>query len=160
MTAYRTIRLALLCALMGVVAMAATPQDKNHGHDSRNDHNGWSNDCVDNQALPERGVDVPHDREPVVIKQVEPEYPRIAKQAGLTGTTQVAVLVDRCGKVRDVAVDKSSGTEALDEAAVTGVRQWRFRPGEDHGKPVAMWVTVPIEFKLSEPLPHQGYNGH
>jgi TonB family protein len=148
MTTYRIIRLALLCAMVTLMGVSPMAQENKRGHDAKDRPEDRSKDCVDSQSLPDRGLNVPHDREPIVIKRVEPIYPQIAKSAGLTGTVLVAALVDRCGKVRDVAVEKSCGTNALDDAAVAAVRQWRFRPGEDHGRPVALWVTKPITFKL------------
>ena len=118
------------------------------GNASAKGHRDKPADCIDTLPLPSFGETVQHDREPMVIKRVEPEYPRIAKQAGLSGTTILAVLVDRCGKVREAEVATSSGTQALDDGALYAVKQWRFRPAEDHGQPVAVWTRVPIEFKL------------
>ena len=48
-------------------------------------------------------------------------------------------------------VAKSSGFEKLDEAAVKEVqRNWRFVPGKEDGKPVAMWHTFAVTFKLTD----------
>jgi protein TonB len=109
---------------------------------------GVSLECVDPNPMPSEYVVVRHEIDPLVISRVEPEYPRIARQAGLTGTTVMSVLVDRCGKVRTAKVTTSSGTQALDDAAVSVMHEWRFSPASDAGTVIAAWTSVAIEFKL------------
>jgi TonB family protein len=48
-------------------------------------------------------------------------------------------LDTRTGKVVSVSVAKSTGATILDQSAVAGLKQWRFRPG-----PKA--VRIPFEF--------------
>ncbi|MFZ1683310.1 MAG: energy transducer TonB [Candidatus Zixiibacteriota bacterium] len=105
-------------------------------------------ECVDPYPMPNENAIVRHNVDPQVISRVEPEYPRIAHQAGLTGTTVMNVLVDRCGKVRTARVATSSGTQALDDAAVAVMYKWRFSPASDAGIPIAAWTSETIEFKL------------
>ena len=48
-------------------------------------------------------------------------------------------------------VAKSSGFPKLDEAAVKEVqRNWRFVPGKEDGKPVSMWHTFAVTFRLTD----------
>ena len=42
----------------------------------------------------------------------------------------------------------SNPVPALDEAALTAVRDWLFEPAMRNGLPVRGWAVVPIEFKL------------
>jgi protein TonB len=79
---------------------------------------------------------------------VRPSYPSTAKRLGIQGTTllRVHVLVD--GRVGDIAVEQSAGHRDLDDAAVNAVRRWRFEPGRRGDDPVAMWVRLPVEFRL------------
>jgi TonB family protein len=107
-----------------------------------------STECVDTRPMPGDDLIINHDVDPQVITRVEPEYPLIAHQAGLTGTANVNVLVDRCGRVRTAKVATSSGTQALDDAVIGVIYQWRFSPASDNGSPVAAWTSVVIEFKL------------
>ena len=61
------------------------------------------------------------------------------------------VLVTEGGRAGKVEVAKSSGFPRLDEAAVKEVqRNWRFVPGKEDGKPVAMWHTFAITFRLTD----------
>jgi protein TonB len=83
---------------------------------------------------------------PEAVTRVPPEYPDIARQSGIEGTVQLQALVGKDGRVKDVKVVK--GIPVLDEAAVSAVRQWVFKPALTNNKPVAVWVAVPVRFSL------------
>ncbi|MCB2230355.1 TonB family protein [bacterium] len=87
---------------------------------------------------------------PEMLKMVPPEYPRLAKKAGIQGTVWVKALVDKEGNSREVLIAKSSGNESLDNAALMCAKTARFKPGIANGKPVATWVTYNIDFKLED----------
>lgn len=87
---------------------------------------------------------------PEMLKMVPPEYPRLAKKAGIQGTVWVKALIDKEGNSREVLVAKSSGNESLDNAALMCAKTARFKPGIANGKPVATWVTYNIDFKLED----------
>jgi len=81
----------------------------------------------------------------------QPEYPPASRRAGEAGTVQLQVYVLESGKAGEVKIAKSSGFEKLDEAAVKEVqRNWRFVPGKEDGKPVAMWHTFAVTFRLTD----------
>jgi protein TonB len=81
----------------------------------------------------------------------QPEYPPSSRRAGEEGTVTLQVYVLESGKAGEVKVQKSSGFPKLDEAAVREVqRTWRFVPGKEDGKPVAMWHTFNVTFRLTE----------
>lgn len=77
-----------------------------------------------------------------------PEYPGKAKRRGWTGTVVLMVHVGKNGKVNNLWVFSSSGFMALDNAAINSVKTWGFDPGTKGGKPVDMWVKVPVTFEL------------
>jgi len=52
------------------------------------------------------------------------------------GTFEVGFICDTEGHVRDAHVVTSSGTSALDQAAVAGVSKWMFKPGMKDGHAV------------------------
>lgn len=91
-----------------------------------------------------------YEEAPVPIKQVAPVYPAFAKSAGIEGQVylEVEVLVD--GSVGAIEVRKSlmAGPGGLDEAAVKAVKQWKYQPAQSNGKPVAVWITFPVDFYL------------
>lgn len=84
---------------------------------------------------------------------VKPKYPRKARTAGWEGTTVLKVRVDRGGRPGLVAVDRTSGFETLDRAAVRAMRRWEFHPARNGDRTVASWVKVPVSFQLEEDQP-------
>ncbi|MGH7727152.1 MAG: TonB family protein [Candidatus Eiseniibacteriota bacterium] len=83
---------------------------------------------------------------PEAITRVSPEYPDIARQSNMEGTVVVQALVGKDGKVKDTRVVKS--VPVLDDAAVSAVKRWVFKPALSNNKPVAVWVAVPVKFSL------------
>lgn len=81
----------------------------------------------------------------------QPEYPPASRRAGEEGTVTLQVYVLENGRAGDVKVAKSSGFPKLDEAAIRDVqRNWRLIPGKEDGKPVAMWHTFNVVFRLTD----------
>ena len=78
----------------------------------------------------------------------KPIYPKIAIRRGIEGDVSLRVMLTASGVVSSVTVEKPSGSELLDAAAVSAVKQWQFNPAMHQGEPAASVTTVPIEFKL------------
>jgi protein TonB len=100
--------------------------------------------------LPAPDEFVPLEIQPEFIYRHAPDYPRLAKQAGITGTVHVNVLLDEEGNVIDAIIAKSSGTKSLDDAALQAAGQCKFKPGIQNGRPVKCWVTFPYVFELNQ----------
>jgi periplasmic protein TonB len=77
-----------------------------------------------------------------------PPYPSVARQRNYEGTVLLEVLVDEKGRVGRLRIARSSGYPLLDQAALDGVKGWRFEPGRRSGEKIAMWVEIPIRFTL------------
>jgi len=80
----------------------------------------------------------------------KPDYPARARREGKEGRVLLRVLVDEQGKSKSVEVDDSSGSEALDRAAAEAIKRWRFSPARYGNKSVESWVTIPIDFRLTD----------
>ena len=80
--------------------------------------------------------------------QVRPSYPSSARRLGAQGTTMLRVHVLADGRISDVDIEESAGHRDLDQAAADAVRRWRFEPARRGEEAVAMWVRVPVEFRL------------
>jgi len=91
---------------------------------------------------------VPYEKEPTVVKKVEPKYPDLALRAGLEGNVFVKVWVDKEGKVRKVVLLKSDAP-IFEEAATTAAKQWIFTPAVLQKGPVSVWVSIPFRFRLT-----------
>jgi TonB family protein len=79
-----------------------------------------------------------------------PTYPAIARRLGYEGTVVVSTEVYPDGRVGNVVIKHSSGFSALDQSAREAIRRWIFEPGFHAGRPVIMWVDVPVTFRLTE----------
>lgn len=86
--------------------------------------------------------------DPKMILEAKPDYPRLAEQAGITGTVWVSAYVIEDGNVLQAMVRKSSGTVSLDQAAVDAAYRCRYSPGIQNGRPVKAWVTYRVDFQL------------
>ncbi len=74
-------------------------------------------------------------------------YPEIAKRAGVEGKVYVKAFVDESGNVTKVEVQKGIGA-GCDEAAMKAVKETKFKPGKQRGKPVKVQVSIPVVFRL------------
>jgi TonB family protein len=79
-----------------------------------------------------------------------PHYPRAARMKYQEGLVLVEAEVGADGNVYDVRLKASSGYAALDQSALSAVRDWKFEPGRRMGVPVTMRVDVPVRFVLRE----------
>lgn len=79
----------------------------------------------------------------------QPEYPPLSRRRGEEGTVTLRISVDDHGGVAHIEIVESSGFRRLDEAAVAGVRSWRFEPAtESGGAPIDSEVLWRVVFEL------------
>jgi periplasmic protein TonB len=88
---------------------------------------------------------------PDYLKNSPPIYPAAARHRHEEGLVLLAVEVADDGHAARVGVEKSSGFELLDDAAVEAVLRWEFQPARIGPVAVASRVSVPIRFELTEP---------
>ncbi len=77
-----------------------------------------------------------------------PEYPGMSRRRGEQGRLTLKVVVNANGDAESVQLDKSSGFELLDKAAINAVKNWKFIPAKSNHQPVAGTVIVPVRFSL------------
>ena len=77
-----------------------------------------------------------------------PVYPRLPDRTRPEGVVRLRVKVSAAGTVEGVRLERSSGHEVLDRAALEVVPRWRFIPATMGGKPVALETTVTVPFRL------------
>jgi TonB family protein len=102
---------------------------------------------IDDDAPPADFVAV--EKEPVVVKKVEPKYPELAMRAGLEGKVWVKIWVDKEGRAKQVVILKSDA-EIFNEPAVEAAKQFVFTPAYMNNGPVSVWVSVPFKFRLAD----------
>ena len=100
------------------------------------------------ESLPAFGTWIYVEQEPRSIREVKPEYPSIARDAGVEGRVTVHVLVGKDGRVVDAVLASKVQVPMLNAAALEAARQWVFTPGYANGRPVAVWTAIPFHFRL------------
>jgi periplasmic protein TonB len=83
----------------------------------------------------------------VLDRPVEPTYPLLAKQMKVQGAVVLQALIDKTGDIQEIQV--LSGPAILSAAAREAVRQWRFKPHLQSGKPVDTEARITVNFTIS-----------
>ncbi len=84
------------------------------------------------------------------LNNPKPDYPAAARRMRLQGAVIVRAMVEPSGRASDLKIQRSSGVELLDEAALRAVRDYRFVPAKRGSEVVTHWVDVPFTFRLTE----------
>lgn len=83
-----------------------------------------------------------------LVHQVSATYPPEAKVAGIEGVVVLEITIGVDGSVGDVR--EITGPKELVPAAVTAVKQWRYRPTIYRGRPWQATTEVEFRFKLGQ----------
>jgi TonB family protein len=83
-----------------------------------------------------------------VIASPHPVYPAVARAQRVEGDVVLQALVDESGKIETVSV--VSGPEPLRDAAMSAMKNWRFKPYQLDGRPVAVRTFVDFHFNLNK----------
>lgn len=80
---------------------------------------------------------------------VDPVYPRIPILVKASGLVVLRTVITADGEVAEVEVVSAPHPDlGFSESAVEAVSSWKYRPGRCHGQPVAVRMTVFVEFDL------------
>jgi protein TonB len=83
---------------------------------------------------------------PRLASMPRPEYPAIAREAGIEGLVLVRATIGIDGRV--IATEVVEGLDVLAAAAIAAVRVAIFTPGLQGDRPVSVRVAVPVRFAL------------
>jgi periplasmic protein TonB len=81
-----------------------------------------------------------------LVHRVDPVYPAIARAAHISGEVRLRATIATDGTVKDYEV--VSGNSLLVRAAVTAIRQWRYRPTQLNGEAVEVETFITVNFIL------------
>jgi TonB family protein len=84
---------------------------------------------------------------PTLLNRVEPRYPEKLKADKKSGVVVLQATIDRQGSVVNAVVVRHAEPE-FDGAALEAVRQWQYAPATLRGKPVAIYLTITVSFRL------------
>lgn len=90
---------------------------------------------------------LPQERRPQPLIQTPPAYPLAMRTLELEGQVLVEFIVASTGRVEEVHAVLST-LPSFDRAAISAVRQWRFKPAVKAGRAVPTRMQVPIVFSL------------
>jgi TonB family protein len=100
----------------------------------------------DSSSAPQPDEFVPVEVAPEMIYQPKLEFPKIEHGEKSSGVVWVKALVDKTGVVRKAMVSRTSGSAAMDDAAVANAYGCQYRPAWQYNRPVAIWVTYRVAF--------------
>jgi periplasmic protein TonB len=84
---------------------------------------------------------------PQLIYKTDPEFSEEARKAKVQGNVLVNLWVSPDGTPTHVHVIRGIGM-GLDEKAVEAVKQWKFKPAMENGKPVLVELNVEVNFQI------------
>jgi protein TonB len=83
----------------------------------------------------------------LLIHQVKPSYPPLARQARIQGTVVLQAVIGKDGSIQGLKV--VSGHPMLAPAALEAVKQWKYKPYYLNGEPVEVDTTINVNFTLA-----------
>jgi TonB family protein len=84
-----------------------------------------------------------------LLKSANPAYPKKAELNKIQGWVELDFTVAENGTVKDVVVHAASAPGVFDEAAISALLQWRYKPVLRDAKPAAQRARIRIRFALA-----------
>lgn len=82
----------------------------------------------------------------LLIKNVDPIYPALAKQMRVQGAVELLANIGKDGSITKVTA--LSGDPVLARAAIDAVKQWKYKPYYLDDQPVEIQTQITVNFKL------------
>ncbi len=82
-----------------------------------------------------------------LIRQVQPQYPTLARQARIQGVVSLEAIIGVDGTIQQLRV--INGHPLLTQSAVQAVQQWKYSPTFLNEKAVEVKTTIEVRFTLS-----------
>ena len=83
----------------------------------------------------------------LLVRQVKPVYPALARQARIQGTVVLQAVISKAGDIEGLHL--VSGHPMLAPAAIDAVKQWKYKPYFLNGEPVEVETTINVNFTLA-----------
>jgi protein TonB len=99
-------------------------------------------------ALKNAGISMGTESDVLPMLRIPPVYPRNAKLAKIQGFVKMEVVINPDGTVNDITVIEATPPRMFDNAAVSAMKQWKFKPKLINGVAVSQRAQQVIEFKL------------
>ncbi len=117
---------------------------------SKKDELHWTTFDFEISPIPQReSVEyVAWGRIPELVKVHSPEYPDLARNAGVEGRLLLRIAIGNDGQVTTAHVVESGVTSAMEKAAIDAVLQFEFEPAMQRDIAVKSQMAVPVWFRL------------
>jgi protein TonB len=130
-----------------------------HGHVSSNGHGNGKAPALEPERRPAAPKAKPRARrtvyklsevdvKPRQVASAQPAYPAAAMRRKKAGQVRVAVLIDENGHVAQANLLSVAGHDSFGPAVLGAVKAWRFTPAMMAGRPVKVWATRTLSFRL------------
>ncbi|MCV6607546.1 MAG: energy transducer TonB [Campylobacterales bacterium] len=86
----------------------------------------------------------------IPLVRIEPRYPRRAKMLKKQGQVTVEFTITERGFVEDPKVVKATPPKIFNQAALSAIKRWKFKPKVEDGKAVSQRAVLSFEFKLDK----------
>lgn len=83
-----------------------------------------------------------------IQKLLQRLYPSQLREAGIEGTVVLWIYIDENGGVQKTQVQKTSGYDAMDKAAMGTADKMKFSPAKNRDKKTPVWVAQAITFEV------------
>jgi protein TonB len=149
-----------------VIDVVSVPHDVTHttpAHPTTRDDATFADPRTFNPTAPtfEVEADRTNERDPTGIfapdaaaraisaTHTSPPYPSLARRLGQQGKVLLKLTIGADGTVSAAVIERSSGSDTLDEAAIAWVTShWHYQPAQHAGAPVVSTTEAVVEFDL------------
>lgn len=98
---------------------------------------------------PEHHEDRSHS--PVPLSTPYPDLPVIPADQGTTNRAVAGFVIDTDGSTRDIVIEVSSGYGPADDAIISAISSWSFKPGTDSdGNPIPVHTTRGFKLEIKD----------
>ncbi len=84
----------------------------------------------------------------VILHMIKPTYPPRELADGIEANVTVELVVDERGQVVEANVLSAIGPVSFQESTLAAVRQFRFQPPIEDGKPASMRIKFLVKFRI------------
>src|SRR5688500_12702271 len=141
---HMTVRITMLVCVFGIASCTGDRTTETNQSASLSTRQAPMASNATNDAYPGLPVDAVM---PMVDIQSRVVYPEVARENRIEGRVVVSVLIGKDGRPVKSRVEYADNN-VLETAAIDAVMSSTFTPGSRSGKPAALWVSIPIMFKL------------
>jgi TonB family protein len=83
-----------------------------------------------------------------LLHRVEPNYFRVAKEAGVQGEIKLRAVISKAGDVTQLCINQAIGG-GMDDEAVNTARQWKYTPYLLNGQAVEIKTSISFKFHMN-----------